>query len=152
MEENPSKFKVIDRRRFDSEGNEKEILDISQNQTSEAKENGTNSRVENQASSEKDRIVNEQKHYEEENLSVSFSTLVLSLAQQALIHLGEATGVPGAPIDLEAARNTIDVLDVLKHKTKGNLTPEENELIQNITSTLKLKYVDVMGRFQSKKT
>lgn len=83
--------------------------------------------------------------------NISFASFVLSLTYQTLVHLGEVSGVPAAAVDLEAARNTIDVLDILKEKTKGNLTAEEQELLDNTVRSLKFKYIEVMNRFQTKK-
>lgn len=83
--------------------------------------------------------------------NISFASFVLSLTYQTLVHLGEVSGVPAAAVDLEAARNTIDVLDILREKTKGNLTAEEQELLDNTVRSLKFKYIEVMNRFQTKK-
>ncbi|MCS6893754.1 MAG: DUF1844 domain-containing protein [Deltaproteobacteria bacterium] len=157
MDEKESKFKIIDKRRFDVEGNEKESVYDSANITTESANDlsrESNNFKENPESQQVDNSSTNQSSISQssDNLSISFGSLVLSLAQQTLIHLGEISGVPGAPVDLEAARNTIDVLDLLKVKTSGNLTPEETELLNNVTASLKLKYVEIMNRFQPKKT
>lgn len=44
--------------------------------------------------------------------------------------------------DLTQAQFSIEVLDMLKHKTKGNLTKDEEKFLENITGQLKLNYLD----------
>lgn len=78
---------------------------------------------------------------------VTFTTFVMSLNTAALFHLGEivdpATGEKN--MDLMLAKHTIDTLNLLQKKTKGNLTGEEQELIEKILYDLRLRYVQVKG-------
>jgi len=76
---------------------------------------------------------------------IDFSAFVFSLARAALMHLGlEAHPETGrAEVQLEAARETIDVLAMLEEKTRGNLTPEESELIAKMLYTLRMSFVEV---------
>jgi hypothetical protein len=46
---------------------------------------------------------------------------------------------------LEHAKYVIDILEVLKEKTRGNLDSEESRLLDQTLSSLKLNYVDEMG-------
>lgn len=76
--------------------------------------------------------------------SIDFSTLILSLSQTALVHLGIAPppdGGPSAP-DLPLARQTIDMIGMLQEKTKGNLTGSEEHLMEQVLYDLRLKFVD----------
>jgi hypothetical protein len=82
-------------------------------------------------------------------LEMDFSTFVISLSTQALAHLGE---IPH-PIDnqvaveLGAAKQLIDILGVLKEKTRGNLDASESGLLDNVLYDLRIKYVErVRGR------
>ena len=83
--------------------------------------------------------------------SIDFTTLVLSLSQTALVHLGEAThpdasGRPSQPAsdeDLLLARQTIDLLGVLQEKTKGNLTGDEERLLDQILYDLRMRFVEL---------
>ena len=51
-------------------------------------------------------------------------------------------GVPeGGTPDLEVARHSIDLLDVLKTKTAGNLTLEESRLLDNTLTELRFRYI-----------
>lgn len=76
-----------------------------------------------------------------------FGHLVISLAQSAMIGLGKvlhpASGK--AEVNLEAAQQAIDLLDMLETKTKGNLGKDEGNLIKNTLSMLKLNYVETAG-------
>lgn len=72
-----------------------------------------------------------------------FSFLLSSLSMQALIALGEvphpATQTP--QLDLEQARMLIDLLGVLKEKTRGNLTQEEDQTLEGLLYELRMKFV-----------
>jgi len=74
---------------------------------------------------------------------VDFSGLLMSLASNAMIHLGEP--LPDgrtAPVNLPHAQEMIDLLALLDAKTKGNLTPAESSLLANLLYTLRLRYVE----------
>jgi len=60
------------------------------------------------------------------------------------------TGV--AERDLDSARMTIDTLQMLRSKTQGNLSREEESLFDQILAELKLNYVDEAGKPASKST
>jgi hypothetical protein len=71
---------------------------------------------------------------------VDFTTFVLSLGSSALMHLGE--GEPGSSkIDLTMAQHTIDLLSMLQAKTRGNLTGQEEKLLESLLFDLRLRYV-----------
>ena len=77
--------------------------------------------------------------------SIDFYTFVLSLGSSAFVHLGDApnpeTGAP-APPDLLLAKQTIDILAMLRDKTKGNLTPEEEKFLDSLLTDLKIRFVE----------
>lgn len=72
-----------------------------------------------------------------------FPFLVTSLAMQVMMSLGEiASPVTGeAEVDLERAKHAIDTLGVLEHKTRGNLTQEEDKLLQATLYDLRVRYI-----------
>lgn len=74
---------------------------------------------------------------------VDFSTLVLSLSSSALVHLGlvENPHTHARERDLPLAKQTIDIIAMLKEKTKGNLSSEEQNLLEHLLTDLRLKYV-----------
>ncbi len=76
--------------------------------------------------------------------SIDFTTLILSLSQTALVHLGEAPSPDGETpaANLSLARQTIDLLAVLQEKTKGNLSGEEERLLDQMLYDLRLRFVE----------
>lgn len=74
---------------------------------------------------------------------LDFNTFVLSLSTQALIQLGEVNAPEGEKIkvDLQMARHSIDLLGLLEEKTKGNLTGEEERLLQQVLFDLRMRFV-----------
>jgi hypothetical protein len=77
--------------------------------------------------------------------SPAFENLVRSLGQNAAMLLGgyadPRTGQP--MLDLEGAKEMIDMLDVLREKTRGNLAPEEDSLLLDIGGNLKLAFMEM---------
>ena len=71
-----------------------------------------------------------------------FSTLVMSLATAALLHLGDIADPahPQGPVDLPRAREAIDILGMLQEKTSGNLTPQEQNLLDTWLCTLRTAF------------
>ena len=80
---------------------------------------------------------------------VTFSTFILSLASSTLVQLGEvpdpATGKTIAADPL-TARHSIDILDMLREKTKGNLTEQESQMLESMLYELRMKYVMKCGK------
>ena len=74
---------------------------------------------------------------------IDFSTFVLSLAASALLHMGlvpNAEGKPQTP-DLAMARQTIDTLEMLLEKTRGNLDGDEERLLQSVLYEVRMSFV-----------
>lgn len=74
---------------------------------------------------------------------MNFSTFVVSLNASALMHLGLMEDpIQGEKVkNLELGKQTIDILVMLEEKTKGNLSSEEEQLLQNILYDLRINYV-----------
>lgn len=74
-----------------------------------------------------------------------FDLLVRSLANQAAMLLtgiqDPATGQ--TVVDIEGAREVIDMLDALREKTRGNLAPEEDKILAEMLGSLKFSYVEM---------
>ena len=85
---------------------------------------------------------------EEEIPSIDFMSFIMSLSTSALIYLGE---IPD-PVDNEQkkiiplAKQMIDLISLLKEKTKGNLTPEEEKYMENILFELKMLFVKASSK------
>lgn len=76
---------------------------------------------------------------------LDLTTFFLSISSAAYMGLGL---VPMGPegrcsIDLELARQNIDLLELLCEKTKGNRTPEEDRLIENLLFETRMRFVEV---------
>ncbi len=77
--------------------------------------------------------------------------LISMLATQSLFALGvlQVKGEEPREPDLELARYNIDMLQALQEKTKGNLTPEEQEMLNNTVSDLRMAYVSLANQAPS---
>jgi hypothetical protein len=82
-----------------------------------------------------------------ENLPrIDFSTFVLSLGTSAMMHMGlvgdPESGPPSGEKNLPFARQTIDTLEMLQVKTRGNLDQEEAQLIESLLYDLHMRFVE----------
>jgi uncharacterized protein DUF1844 len=81
--------------------------------------------------------------------NINFASFVLSLAATAAVHFGDrlepGEAEPG-PVDLVSAGQMIDILALLEEKTKGNLTPDEEQLLEAILYELRLRFVEAQGQ------
>ena len=77
-------------------------------------------------------------------LEMTFERFMASLYMTAMLQLGLMHEQGGEPrIDLIGARQTIDTLNLLSEKTKGNLTATEQNFLQNCLYELRMAYVEV---------
>ena len=75
---------------------------------------------------------------------MTFERFLASLYMTAMLQLGLMHEQGGQPrIDIIGARQTIDTLSLLAEKTKGNLTPAEQNFLQNSLYELRMAYVEV---------
>jgi len=76
--------------------------------------------------------------------ALSFTAFVLSLASTAAIHFGDIpdpqSGQHGEP-NLEGAAQMIEILSLLEQKTKGNLTAEERQVLEQLLYELRMRFV-----------
>jgi hypothetical protein len=77
--------------------------------------------------------------------AIDFSTFVLSLGASAMHHMGIApdptAGTPAPEKSIPLARQTIDTLEMLEQKTRGNLDEHEAKLIQSVLYELRMAFV-----------
>ncbi|MCI0412406.1 DUF1844 domain-containing protein [bacterium] len=88
----------------------------------------------------------EQKEKEETrtpHVKIDFASLVFLYVQTTLMHLGELEDSADhkVPQNLEAAQQMIDTLELLQEKTRGNLTPQEDQYLQGVLFDLRMRYV-----------
>ena len=77
--------------------------------------------------------------------AIDFSTFILSLSTSALLHLGlvpDAQSGRPAERNLPLARQTIDILEILETKTRGNLDPEEAKLLESLLFEIRMRFVE----------
>src|SRR5579862_5973794 len=80
--------------------------------------------------------------------TLNFTAFVLSLASTAAIHFGDlADPVSGkcSEPNLEGAAQMIEILGLLEQKTRGNLTAEERQLLEQVLYELRLRFVEAAG-------
>ncbi len=79
---------------------------------------------------------------------ISFASFIMSLGTSVYYHFGDLphpeTGV--AEKNLLLAKQTIDLLGVLREKTRNNLTPEEENLLDHLLYDLRMRYVKEMSK------
>jgi len=126
-------FKVEDRRRFSESG---------ETRTEAPESHHTGGSATNDAPATEDTAAPQSA--EPPPMDLNFSTFVISLSTQALAHLGEIEDpiARRRTIDLGAAKQLIDILGILKDKTKGNLDTMETGLLDKMLYDLRLCYVE----------
>ena len=138
MADHEEGFKVIDRRPFTAEGEiRKEVVE---EQEREAKREEV--KAEKKAAANADAA---KPAAETPKRLAAFENLVRMIGSNAAMVLGAyADPNTGQPmLDPDAARELIDMLDALHQKTKGNLAPEEDEMLVDLMGKLKLTYLEI---------
>jgi hypothetical protein len=135
-------IKVTDRRHFTLDGERRKDVDDDPEPPARASA---------QPAPEPTRRTPEEPQFEHRPLDepegVDFTMLINAMAQPALLYLGEiphpATGQ--STLDLEGARIQIDMLDLLRVKCRGNLTPQEDNLLESVLHHLRMRFVARSG-------
>jgi hypothetical protein len=80
---------------------------------------------------------------------LSFTAFVLTLATTAAIHFGDladpASGQRAA-LNLDGAKQLIDILSLLELKTRGNLTAEERQVLDSVLYELRMRFVTAQAK------
>jgi hypothetical protein len=78
---------------------------------------------------------------------IDFTNFILSLSTSALIQLGEIQDpfTQKSTKNLSLAKQTIDLIGMLREKTKGNLSPDEERVIEHVLYDLRMRYVKAAG-------
>jgi hypothetical protein len=148
-------FQVVDRRRFDSEGRERQAEEpipqptpasSSAPQVPPTAAAATSEQSGQAADLKGDQEIAQQfrmQSGEVEEGDVSFMSFLMSLATQALVQIGEMEPPEGMeiPVDPEAGRQTIDILTMLQRKTRGNLTGDEARFLEEVVHSLRMSFV-----------
>jgi len=79
---------------------------------------------------------------------LSFTAFVISLASSAAIHFGDIPDPESGErqeANLEGAQQMIEILGLLEEKTRGNLTAEERQVLEQVLYELRMRYLQVSG-------
>ncbi len=136
-------FRVIDRRPFTAEGElRKEV--VKEEEEREAKREAAKIPA-SPAEAPKTKETQAPAPAETPQRVLAFENLIRMLGSNAAMVLGAyADPRTGQPvIDPEAARELIDMLDALHEKTKGNLAPEEDNLLLDLLGKLKMTFLEI---------
>lgn len=89
---------------------------------------------------------------ENKEVNESFFNIVISLSQGALVGMGKISNPQTGSVEknLNLARVNIDILEMLKEKTKGNLSKKENEVLTDTLTNLQLTYADEIKKDSAK--
>jgi hypothetical protein len=139
----PSGFKVVDRRSFNSEGSRREegAPETKRAEPPRAAEGTPRpQKVEPQ--------IIESPEAESREEPSGFETLVSYLGTTTMFQLGLLAGPGGEriPPDMPNAQRTIDLLQVLQEKTQGNLTPNDSRLLDDVLYELRMTFVELQKR------
>jgi hypothetical protein len=148
-EENQSGFKVTDRRLFNSDGTlREEALDLQSTATATAPAFAepqpilTSAQPASAAEPSYDFPEDDPNAMPEQTM---FTEFLMGVASSAFIYLGlvEHPATGRRQIDLGAAKESIDMLSMLREKTKGNLTRGEEKFFEDLLSDLRMQFVSI---------
>jgi hypothetical protein len=130
-------FKVQDRRRFSSETGKPR----DDTEKADSPETAAQERLEEKPGKERQATA-------ETLPEINFSTFVFSLSTQALMHLGEIPNPLSGKVesDIPVAKQMIDIISVLREKTRGNLDQGEEKLMEDVLFDLRMKYVEAVKK------
>jgi len=129
-------FKVMDKRSFGEDG------EVRTPDVSEAKGEKPDKAPEEAPKSKPERDAKQP--------SIDFPSYILSYYTQGLVLLGEVPNpyTNNKEEDADGARNTIEILAMLREKTKGNLSPDEENLLETVLYELRMKYMAKTNRIK----
>lgn len=89
---------------------------------------------------------------DQEASAITFVGFVLSLAHTTAVHLGDVpdpvSGTAGEP-QLDAAFQMIEILGLLEQKTRGNLSAEERQMLEQLLYELRVRFMEVQKAQQA---
>ncbi len=140
-------IKVNDRRKFNLDGSLREGIVIEQREEKKVTDSQSSVKPQDTAKSEKRKVDTNK----EDNPTVFMnflSTIVTNIATVLGIAPHPITGQK--MVDLDAGKYWIDVLAMLKEKTKGNLDPDEEEMLDQLLAESRMQYVQMMRLTEEK--
>ena len=140
-EENPSAFKVTDRRLFNADGSLRDDAVIAEPPPAAEP-------IPQPVAAELKPPAPEEFHADDDDVvpeQTMFTEFVMNIASSAFIYLGlvEHPGTGCRQVDMMAAKETIDLLMLLRQKTNGSLTPGEAKFFDELLAELKTQFVSM---------
>jgi hypothetical protein len=131
-------FRVTDKRSFQENGEAREN-DVSENTEKKPVEEPASETGKNASGQESGQLP-----------PIDFPSYLLSYYTQGLVLLGEVPNpyTNKKEEDVEAAKNTIDILGMLQEKTKGNLSQDEEKLLESVLYELRMKFMAKTNRIK----
>ena len=145
MAEEDSGFRVADRRKFTEDGELRDSAkEAPSGPASPAGAPGAARGQESAGENASPPVVGQ----DSRESKMDFPTLVLSLTTTAMLQMGLVPDPVSKKVEknLPAARQTIDILEILKDKTQGNLQPDETRLLDRCLHDLKMSFVESTRR------
>lgn len=147
-------FRVTDKRGFNEDGEP-----VSAEPQAAEKQEETPATEQSSAEAEKSSTEAEQSSAKEEKPPekeapprppIDFPSYILSYYTQGCVLLGEVPNpyTNKKEEDLEAAKHTVDILSMLEQKTKGNLSKEEQQLLESVLYELRMKFMAKTNRIK----
>lgn len=140
-------IKVNDRRKFNLDGSLREGIVIEQREEKKVTDSQSSVKPQDTAKSES-REVDTNKEDKPTIFMNFLSTIVTNIATVLGIAPHPITGQK--MVDLDAGKYWIDVLAMLKEKTKGNLDPDEEEMLDQLLAESRMQYVQMMRLTEEK--
>jgi len=155
-------FKVADRRKFNPDGSLKEGVTLepvkveekptATSPAPEKKSEPQKTEARSAAEAADDDLPGDEEDFAEADDPTSFVHFLSTLATNAAAALGAvphpATGQ--RTLDLDTGKYWLDVLGMLRDKTKGNLSPQENRLLEGLLADLRMQYVQLVRATEEK--
>jgi hypothetical protein len=144
-------FQVVDKRRFDTAGHERTEESATAQPKAEQQQTAQPKAPQQQAEPtqaagtvDSSSFTLSDTQRDDEAEPVAFTSFIMSLATQVLVQLGEMPAPEGMeiPIDLDAARQTIDIITMIQRRTKGNVSTEEARFLDEVLHSLRVSFVN----------
>ena len=165
MNEEQSNFKVTDRRLFNPDGTPRDVPpeekpepkpvpqpEIASVPTPATEASATTEPAQTATTPAHEPVEPEEDELPDAENPAGFANFIMSIASNAASSLGmmEHPVTHKREVDLELAKHWIDILGMLERKTKGNLAPQEEKILESLLADLRMQYVSLTSSVSPK--
>jgi Domain of unknown function (DUF1844) len=163
MNEEQPNFKVTDRRLFNPDGTPRDVPPEEKPEPKpvpapelasvpEASAGTAPAQAQAAAATENEPVESEEDELPDAENPAGFANFIMSIASNAASSLGmmEHPVTHKREVDLELAKHWIDILGMLERKTKGNLAPQEEKILESLLADLRMQYVSLTSSVSPK--